>query len=219
MDQSLKKLLEEICKIFPLKNFWEHVIVIWTHYVGTENKKRKLKQKAEINFAQEFIDLTKNINERHNLNIDIIEKFNMIFNEYDYEETDEEVKAKNKVQTINNINKIICLMKNMNPLYAEVKPIIKKEELKEETQIGKFKIMTYEKVQYRIYIDFDFNDGNEKKREIKFSDVLSEYKIKREDSETEFEPFQMIENIFKEMRKNTLKLLLNMSTFLKKYII
>ena len=164
MDQSLKKLLEEICKIFPLKNFWEHVIVIWTHYDGTENKKRKLKQKAEINFAQEFIDLTKNINERHNLNIDIIEKFNMIFNEYDYEETDEEVKAKNKVQTINNINKIICLMKNMNPLYAEVKPIIKKEELKEETQIGKFKIMTYEKVQYRIYIDFDFNDGNEKKR-------------------------------------------------------
>ena len=193
MDQSLKKLIEEICRIFPLKNFWEHAIIIWTHFIGTKNQKKKLEEKAQNNFAKEFIELTKDINERHNLNIDIKDKFNMIFNEYDYEEVDEEVIAKNKAETTNNINKIICLMKNMNPLYAEVKPIIKKVELKEEKQIGKFKLMTYENVQYRIYIDFDFdeNGGNEKK-EIKFRDVISEFKIKREDSETEFEPFQMI---------------------------
>ena len=193
MDQSLKKLIEEICKIFPLKNFWEHAIIIWTHYIGTKNQKKKLEEKAQNNFAKEFIELTKDINERHNLNIDIKDKFNMIFNEYDYEEVDKEVIAKNKAETTNNINKIICLMKNMNPLYAEVKPIIKKVELKEENQIGKFKLMTYENVQYRIYIDFDFNENNRnEKKEIKFRDVISEFKIKREDSETEFEPFQMI---------------------------
>ena len=153
MDQSLKNLLEEICKIFPLKNFWEHVIIIWTHYSGSENKKRRLEQKAQ-NFSEEFNELTKDINKRHNLNINTIEKFNMIFNDYDIEET-EVIIAKNKAQTISNINKIIYLMKNMNPLYAEAKPIIKEVEFKEEAQIGKFKIMTYENVQYRIYIDFD----------------------------------------------------------------
>jgi hypothetical protein len=47
--------------------------------------------------------------------------------------------------------------------------------------------MTYENVQYRIYIDFD-------NKEIKFRDVISEYKIKREDSETEFEPFHPMED-------------------------
>ena len=47
--------------------------------------------------------------------------------------------------------------------------------------------MTYENVQYRIYIDFD-------NKEIKFKDVISEYKIKREDSETEFEPFHPMED-------------------------
>ena len=28
MEQSLKNFLEEICKILPLKNFWENVIII-----------------------------------------------------------------------------------------------------------------------------------------------------------------------------------------------
>ena len=186
MDQSLNNLLEEICKIFPLKNFWEHVIIIWTNYNGTESQKKRLLQKAE-NFSKEFNVLTEDINRRHNINIDTIENFNMIFNEYDIEETDEETKAENKAQTIRNINTIINLMKNMNPLYAEAKPIIKDVELKEEVQIGKFKVMTYENVQYRIYIDFD-------NKEIKFRDVISEYKIKREDSETEFEPFHPMED-------------------------
>ena len=186
MDQSLKNLLEEIFKIFPLKNLWEHVIIIWTHYNGTANQKRRLEQKALTSFANEFKELTNYVNQTHNLNIDIIDNFNMIFNEYDYEETDEEVKAGNEAQSIQNINRIIDLMKNTNPLYAEVKPIIKEVELKEEKQIGKFKVMTYENVQYRIYVDFDG-------KEIKFRDVISEYKIKREDSETEFEPFQPME--------------------------
>ena len=186
MDQSLNNLLEEICKIFPLKKFWEHVIIIWTNFNGTESQKKRLEQKAE-DFSKEFNALTEDINQRHNINIDTIENFNMIFNEYDIEETDEVTKAKNKAQTISNINKIINLMKNMNPLYAEAKPIIYDVELKEEVQIGKFKVMTYENVQYRIYIDFD-------NKEIKFRDVISEYKIKREDSETEFEPFHPMED-------------------------
>ena len=199
MDQSIKKLLEEICRIFPLKSFWKHVIIIWTHYNGTDSAKRKLKQKAQTNFTQEFIELTKNINKNHNMNLDIIDKINMIFNEYDNDEEDETVKYNNKTQTINNINLIVSLMKDMNPLYEEVKPVIKKEELIDTTQVGKFKIMTYENVQYRIYIDFNFDEdnnsiGNERNREIKFRDVISVFKIKREDSETEFEPFQTIEN-------------------------
>ena len=199
MDQSLKDLLEAICKIFPLKNFWEHVIIIWTHYSGSKKKKENLVKKAKGNFAQEFIDLTQAINRKHNLNIELKDELNMIFNEYDNQEDDEKIIAENKSQTTNNINKIISLMKNMNPLYAEVKPIIKQVELINEIQLGKFKIMTYENVQYRIYIDFDFNEdnensGNENSREIKFRDVISEYKIKREDSETEFEPFQTMED-------------------------
>lgn len=186
MDQSLKNLLEELFKIFPLKNLWEHVIIIWTYYSGSASQKKRLEQKALTRFASEFKELTKYVNRTHNLNIDIIDNFNMVFNEYDYEETDELLKAENKAQSVQNINRIIDLMKNTNPLYAEVKPIIKEVELKEEKQIGKFKVMTYENVQYRIYIDFDG-------KEIKFRDIISEYKIKREDSETEFEPFQPME--------------------------
>ena len=133
------------------------------------------------------------------MNLDIIDRFNMIFNEYDNDEEDETVKSNNKTQTINNINQIVPLMKNMNPLYEEVKSITKKEELIGTTQEGKFTIMTYENVQYRIYIDFNFDEdnnsiGNERNREIKYRDVISVFKIKREDSETEFEPFQFIEN-------------------------
>ena len=105
------------------------------------------------------------------MNLDIIDRFNMIFNEYDNDEEDETVKSNNKTQTINNINQIVPLMKNMNPLYEEVKSITKKEELIGTTQEGKFTIMTYENVQYRIYIDFNFDEdnnsiGNERNREI-----------------------------------------------------
>ena len=56
MDQPIQKLLEEICRIFPLKSFWKHVIIIWTHYNGTPSVKRKFVEKAETGFTKEFID-------------------------------------------------------------------------------------------------------------------------------------------------------------------
>ena len=198
MDKSIVNLLEEIIKIFPLKSFWKHVIIIWTKYFGSANQKKRLQEKAQKDFRTDFIDLTKNIKKKFNMDLDIIDNINMVFNEYDHEEEDEKIKAFNKTQTINNINQIFSFMKNMNPLYAEVKPVVKKDELIDTVKTGKFTIMSYEQVQYRIYIDFNFNgdsnNENENNREIKFRDVISEYKIKREDSETEFEPFQIIEN-------------------------
>ena len=63
---------------------------------------------------------------KRNIKIEVKDQFNMVFNEYDFKEDDEKIIAENKAQTINNINKIIFLMKNMNRLYAEVKPIINK---------------------------------------------------------------------------------------------
>ena len=90
-------------------------------------KKKKLVKKAKQDFAQDFIDLTKAINMKRNIKIEVKDQLNMVFNEYDFKEDDEKIIAENKAQTINNINIIIFLMKNMNRLYTEVKPIINKQ--------------------------------------------------------------------------------------------
>jgi len=182
IDKSITNFLEIICCIFPLKDFWNHVIVVWTHYSGSESKKKRDKEKAQ-KFEKEFIELTKSINEKFHISINTINELKMIFNEYDVEETDKSIININEIESKKNINKIISFMKDMKPIYAKIlEPRIEIEQISEKKE-GKFIIFENQKVRIREYIDFD-------EKKIQCKDILLKYKIKREDSETDFLPFE-----------------------------
>ena len=182
IDKSITNFLEIICCIFPLKDFWNHVIVVWTHYSGSESQKKRYREKAQ-KFEKEFIELTKSINEKFHISINTINELKMIFNEYDVEETDKSIININEIESKKNINKIISFMKDMKPIYAKIlEPRIEIEQISEKKE-GKFIIFENQKVRIREYIDFD-------EKKIQCKDILLKYKIKREESETDFLPFE-----------------------------
>jgi GTPase Era involved in 16S rRNA processing len=55
MDQSTAKLLEKLIKRFPIKNFWEHIIVVRTH-VDEECRYGKRDRKENKNILLDFVN-------------------------------------------------------------------------------------------------------------------------------------------------------------------
>ena len=191
MDACLKTVLETICELFPLKSFWKHVIIIWTYYFFiSETQEEDLKERIE-DFEYHIKEFSQSISDKYK--IDPIEKLNMIKNEFNERERDEKIKAKNEKEYKSNIDKIISLMKKMNPIYENILPPKKQTKIEEISKQEKFTIYNIKDITLRTYIDFqnikDPNNsypGDIKKREVTVVDVNSEYKIKRENSETDY---------------------------------
>jgi hypothetical protein len=184
LDKSIQECIKEICKLFPLADFWNHVIIIYTHFNGTENQKRRLKQKGEA-FINDFFELTKIINRENSIQINPpINGIKMVFNEYDATETDEEIIKLNLEETERNINKIINYMKDMRPIYSSLRLLGQKDILLSRETVGKFTIIKYKKVNIIEYEDFKFDNCPPEK--IEYEEKISEYNIKREDTETDF---------------------------------
>jgi hypothetical protein len=55
MDQSTAKLLEKLIKRFPIKNFWEHIIVVRTH-VDEDCRYGKRDRKENKNILLDFVN-------------------------------------------------------------------------------------------------------------------------------------------------------------------
>ena len=184
LDKSIQECIKEICKLFPLADFWNHVIIIYTHFNGTENQKRRLKQKGEA-FINDFIELTNIINRENSIQINLPNNgIKMIFNEYDATEIDEVIIKLNLEETEKNINKIINYMKDMRPIYSSLRLLGQKDILLSQDTVGKFTIIKYKKVNIIEYEDFKFDNCPPEK--IEYEEKISEYNIKREDTETDF---------------------------------
>ena len=59
VDLSLKKSIKTIAELFPLDNFWSHVIIVWSHY---NQKDTKTKAKIENTFMSSLNDLFDDLN-------------------------------------------------------------------------------------------------------------------------------------------------------------
>jgi len=181
LDQSIQLFLGAMCQVFPLPKLWEHIILVWTHYyAGSENAKNNLKQKA-ANFQEKFMKLTETINRKYNISIQKIDKLKMIFNEYD-ENADEEIRKNNETSSKRNIKTIISWLKDMSPLYEDIVEEKDDEKIINKEVNGKNTYITKQKLKIRTYKDFSRDN-------IMLTEVISEYTIRKEESETDFELF------------------------------
>ena len=179
LDQSIQLFLEVMCQVFPLPKLWEHIILVWTHYyAGSERAKNALKDKAKA-FQNKFMEFTETINKKYNISIQTINELKMIFNEYD-ENAEEIIKKQNEASSKENIQTIISWLKNMNPLYENIVKEKDDEKILKQVVNGKNTFITKQKLKIRTYKDFD--RGN-----IVLTEVISEYTIRKEETETDFE--------------------------------
>jgi len=125
--------------------------------------------------------LTETINRKYNISIQKIDKLKMIFNEYD-ENADEEIRKNNETSSKRNIKTIISWLKDMSPLYEDIVEEKDDEKIINKEVNGKNTYITKQKLKIRTYKDFSRDN-------IMLTEVISEYTIRKEESETDFELF------------------------------
>ena len=160
LTDSIKQTIRNICQCFPLPDFWDHVIFVWTHCkFDNENEEKRLKNKIETQFKKSFITLSEEIEKSFHINkIQPDQIINNIYNEFNEYITDEKILEKNYARSEENFEKIIDLVKNMNPLYEIVFPPEEKDVLqepKEGRMVGNIRQFTYNKIRIRKYKDFN----------------------------------------------------------------
>ena len=102
---SVKKSIELFYNFFPMPNFWEHVIILFSHY-DTKNEERMNLLKTE--FTKKLIELAEKI-KRSNPDLIMPDSFPMFFCN---------LERPNR-ETIENISKIIRDFRNMKPMFKK----------------------------------------------------------------------------------------------------
>ena len=55
---SVKKSLETFCNMFPMNNFWSHVVIVLSHFYEDNNEEKQRRKEALIrNYNQEFTNI------------------------------------------------------------------------------------------------------------------------------------------------------------------
>ena len=110
VDLSLKKSIKTIAELFPLDNFWSHVIIVWSHY---NQKDTKTKAKIENTFMSSLNDLFDDLN--RDFKISKPSNINMKFIDSDPELTGQE-----KIDSEKETNQLIKDIIDMKPMYKEI---------------------------------------------------------------------------------------------------
>ena len=171
---STKESIKNICKIFPLPEFWEHVILFWTHWYfpseeDEENKKYFI-ENGELGMMKVLKDLSIEINKAEKTINPITKSLHMIFNEYSEATSNPQKKKKSEEKMQKNFDKIIDLAKNMKPLYEDIvepKEEIELKDPKDGIIQGKNRKFKYEKILIRRFKDFKETNLIESKEIVK----------------------------------------------------
>ena len=174
---SIQKMIKNICVLFPLPDFWSHVIIFWTHwsfaYPEDEESKRSFIQNMIL---PKFRSLSQQIFNELRIN-PIQNDLKMIFNEYEEDTTNQQRIQTNKENSERNFNQIIDLVKNMNPIYKNILPPVNKIELQAPvngTVFPNYIQYKYKKLIIRRYKDFH-NDAIIEKPETLFTFYVHEF--------------------------------------------
>lgn len=183
---SIQKAIKNICQCFPLPDFWNHVIIFWTHskFDDDDDEKQQIEY-TETEFKQLFILLSEEIeNELHINKIQENQTLNMIYNEYNETSKDEKKKKANYEKSQRNFEKIIDLVKDMKPLYEIVYPPEEKDVLQEPKEgriVGNSRQFTYNKIRTRKYKDFNNPET------IQNEEIFGTYIVNMQEKESDWE--------------------------------
>lgn len=141
-DGGLRDTLIEIMNCYPLKNFWEHVIIIKTHILQD-----KYKRPGYIEQAIKKNEKLKNFMNKRNIYFPSCLK-EYYFNSVNYDET---INTNDDIK--NNLKNLFANIIKMEPIFKEVKLLCEKDEDEGTCTI------TYQYLEYT-----DFNGEKTKKK-------------------------------------------------------
>ena len=156
MDGCIRTMLKIFSDIFPIEDFWEHVAIVFTHFIEPQkkNQKAKMDEKRKMKIKRYSEEINKIIRESNTIPPS---KFPIYFVDSDLEEVDQKSKEE--------VNALVGWTKSLDPLNVEkvraVDDKIKreeeefKEEIKDKKKIKNIEYITYKKEKRKKQFHYD----------------------------------------------------------------
>jgi len=174
--ESHRKGLEKIVSLFPLDNFWDYLIIIFTKTFTDDEDKNELENEKsnKLKYFQEIFDtLISNFHETKNIKKISFSKINKVFVNLKVKKT--------KKEKLNNIISIFKKNSKLKPLFHKLKIEEKLEKLFELHKDNK-NIGDLFEIKYKI-----FNYLNQEEKIIKTISIPVEKKFIKQIEKTEFD--------------------------------
>lgn len=150
---SIKNSIKIFSDLFPINNFWSHVVVVFSHYgMVNQNEREERKNLLILNYKREFINIM-NESKRQHPNFIIEDCPTMHFCEL--KNPDE--------STYQEINNIINFIRNKKQMFKSIEEIIEEPKIIKTEKIGNTTIYEYNIEKVTIYTDFDDSQTQSRK--------------------------------------------------------
>jgi len=169
---SVKKSIQIFYDFFPMPNFWEHVIILFSHY-DTNNEERLNLLKTE--FTKKLKELAETI-KRINPDLIIPDSFPMFFCNL----------AKPNQETKENISKMISDFRKMKPMFKNISEIIEPDVIS-SNKVGNVTTYTHIINKLITYTDFDGKKLEIREKIKEFIEKDIEEEVQEDSDETEGE--------------------------------
>ena len=162
---SVKKSLKIFCNMFPMNNFWNHVIIVLSHFYANNNEEKQ-KRKTELikHYKQEFITIMNQSKIEHP-NFILPSSINIYFCEL--KNPNEETKTE--------ISKAIEYLRSKEQMFKKIEERIENPKIINTTKIGNTTTEEYIIEKIITFTDFDNTQTESKKIMCFFQDGSNEY--------------------------------------------
>ena len=166
---SVKDSLKAFADMFPMNEFWSHVIFILSHfYANTPEEKERRKEKLLLNYKKEIREIMKQTKIVHP-NFNIPEDIKIFFCEL--KNPNEETKAE--------ISNAIQFLREKQQMFKKIEVREEEPKIKDTTILGNTKTVEYIKEKITTFTDFD----DSQTESIKIIDNWSEKYIEERETE------------------------------------
>ena len=142
---SIKKSLKIFYNMFPMNNFWNHVVLIFSHfYANTEQEKQRRKEALIRKYNQEFTNIMNQSKIEHN-NFILPSSIKIYFCEL--KNPDEDTK--------NEISNAINYLKNKEQMFKKIEERVEEPKLANSTELGNTTTLEYIIEKVITFTDFD----------------------------------------------------------------
>ena len=181
---SVKKSLKIFCNMFPMNNFWNHVIIVLSHFYANNNEEKQ-KRKTELikHYKQEFITIMNQSKIEHP-NFILPSSINIYFCEL--KNPNEETKSE--------ISKAIEYLRSKEQMFKKIEERIENPKIINTTKIGNTTTEEYIIEKIITFTDFDNTQTESKKiidnwKETYIQEVETEVNVINEGEKKIYEHF------------------------------
>jgi GTP-binding protein EngB required for normal cell division len=142
---SIKNSIKIFSDLFPINNFWSHVVIVFSHYgLVNENERETRKNSLINNYKNEFINIM-NESKKDHPNFILVDSIPMYFCELKH--SDEKTKQE--------ITNVINFLRNKEPMFKSINEVIEEPKIIKSEKNGNVTINEFNIEKIIIYTDFD----------------------------------------------------------------